>query len=141
MKRLLAVCLFFGLISQGITDQYSTEDESRFRSEPYTKAGPGMLTPAAYIERAKAALHKRYKNFGLAAYNDPVVTRRFYLDAPPADRDVICVEFDHKEPIKTPLAAAKRLPNPQWIVTPALLVLLRKDLSKIYVNEVYYQFW
>lgn len=100
-----------------------------------------MLSPAAYIERAKKALRTRYADIRLPAYDTPLVFRRFYSDAPPADRDVICVRFAYKEMVKPPFPAAKKLPNPQMMVRPALLVLIRKDLSKTYVNEVYYQLW
>lgn len=144
MKRLLAACIFFSVLSHAIAERYSTEDESRFRTEPYTKAEPGMLTPAAYIERAKKALRAQYSDFRLTAYDPPEasdVSRRFYADAPATDRDIICVKFFYKELIKAPIAAAKRLPNPEFMVRPALLVLMRKDLSKIYVNEVFYQVW
>jgi hypothetical protein len=141
MNKLLAVCVFFCLISQASADRYSTEDESRFSSQPYTKAEPGMLTPTAYIEKAKAALHTRYNDIRLAAYSAPLVFHRFYRDAPLADRDIICVRFAYKELVAAPFPAAKRLPNPHTMVRPALLVLMRKDLGKIYVNEVYYEIW
>lgn len=100
-----------------------------------------MLPPDAYIERAKRALHTRYPDIRLAAYNTPLIFRRFYSDAPAADRDIICVRFAYKEMVKPPFPAAKKLPNPQMMVRPALLVLMRKDLSKVYVNEAYYQLW
>jgi hypothetical protein len=100
-----------------------------------------MLPPTAYVERAKAALLKRYSGIQLSTYNAPTVTRRYYADAPPADRDIICVQFAYKELTRAPVAAAKRLPNPEWMVRPVLLVLMRKDLSKIYVNEAYIQIW
>jgi hypothetical protein len=111
MNKLLAVCVFFCLISQATADRYSTEDESRFTSQPYTKAESGMLTPTAYIEKAKAALHTRYNDIRLAAYSAPLVFHRFYRDAPLADRDIICVRFAYKELVAAPFPAAKRLPN------------------------------
>jgi hypothetical protein len=141
MKTLYSVFLALVVAASALANWYSTEDESRFRSQPYAKAEPGMLTPAAYIDRATKALRTRYNDIRLAAYDTPRVTRRHYADAPAADRDVICVEFPYKELIKPPLPAAKRLPAPEFMARPVLLVLIRKDLSKIYVNEVYYQLW
>jgi hypothetical protein len=142
MSRLLFfACLLFVLSTQANAERYSTEDESRFRSQPYEKAEPGMMAPADYITTAKAAVHKRYAGFDPTTYEAPFVTHRFYRDAPAADRDIICVTFFYKELIKTPMSAYKRLPAPEFLVRPAILVLLRKDRSKAYVNEVYYQIW
>lgn len=141
MKNLLTAFLLLALVAQARADRYSTEDESRFRATDYKKAEPGMLAPAQYIERAKAALRKRYQDIRLSEYPDPSVTRRTYTDAPPADRDVICVKFFYYELIKAPVSVLKRLPAPDFPVRPVILVLMRKDLSKIYVNEVYYQIW
>ncbi len=140
-KLFLLTGLLFFVAAQAIAERYSTEDETRFGSQPYEKAEPGMAAPAVYLAQAKAALHKRYAEFRTDAYEAPTVTHRFYRDAPAADRDIICVQFAFKELTKTPVAAMKRLPNPEWMVRPALLILMRKDRSKIYVNEVYYQVW
>ena len=75
----------------------------------------------------------------------PLMIRRLSLAASTpthaADRDMICVTFPYKELIKPPLPALKHLPAPDFMAQPALLVLIRKDLSKIYVNELYYQVW
>jgi hypothetical protein len=143
MSRLLFFFAFLllALSTQANAERYSTEDESRFRDQPYEKAEPGMMAPADYIKSAKAALRKRYAQFDSTTYEEPIVTRRFYRDAPPADRDIVCVKFLYKELIKTPMSAYKRLPSPFGLVRPALLVLLRKDRGKAYVNEVYYQIW
>lgn len=143
MNKALAVVITVvaGLTTHLFGKVYSTEDETRFRSESYEKAAPGMLSPAAYIERAKSALRTRYSDVRITAFERPVVTHRFYADAPAADRDVICVEFPFKELVKPPASTLKHLPAPEFPARPAVLVLIRKDLSKIYVNEVYYQVW
>ena len=142
MSRFLFVaCLLLVLSARANAERYSTEDESRFRSQPYDKAEPGLMAPGDYIATAKTALHKRYAQFDSSSYDAPFVTHRFYRDAPAADRDIICVSYFYKGLIKTPISAYKRLPAPQSLVKPALLVLLRKDRSKAYVNEVYYQIW
>src|SRR3712207_6811969 len=96
-------------------ERYSTEDESRFRDEPYTKAEPGMVSPSAYIERAKKALHVRYRDIRMTAYDSPPrVSRRLYKNAPAADREIICVKFLYKELIKPPLSALPKLPAPDF---------------------------
>ena len=142
MSRFLVfACVLLVLLAEANAERYSTEDESRFRSQPYDKAEPGMMAPADYITTAKAALHKRYAQFDSSTYEEPFVTHRFYRDAPAADRDIICVTFLYKGFRRTPASGYKRLPDPFGMVKPALLVLLRKDRSKAYVNEVYYQIW
>ena len=135
----LLLCVCFA--AQALATRYSTEDESRFREQPYRKAEPGLLAPSAYVARATQALRVRYHDVQLAAYDAPNVTRRFYTDAPAADRDVVCVKFVYKELIKPPLSTLKKLPAPEFPARAAVLVLIRKDFSKIYVNEVYYQMW
>ena len=134
-------CLLLALAAEANAERYSTEDESRFRSQPYDKPEPGMMAPAVYVTTAKVALHKRYAQFDSSTYEEPWVTHRFYRDAPAADRDIICVTFLYKGFTRTPVSGYKRLPNPFGMVKPALLVLMRKDRSKAYVNEVYYQIW
>ena len=142
MSRVLcSACLLFVLLGQANAERYSTEDESRFRSEVYDKAEPGMMAPADYITTAKAALHKRYGKFDSSIYQEPLVEHRFYRDAPAPDRDIICVTFFLKGFTRVPVSAYKRLPDPFGMAKPAILVLLRKDRSKAYVNEVYYQIW
>lgn len=92
MKRFLLI--FFVSVATGqmsLASFVSSEDESRFTSDAYTKAEPGMLSPSEYIARAKVALHKHYKEIFFRQYNQPWVERRFYKDASPADRDIICV--------------------------------------------------
>ena len=84
MKTPLLVFLVLCLITPAHATRYSTEDESRFKSQPYTKAEPDMLTPTAYVERAKSALRIRYHDIRMAAYDTPIVTRRIYADAPAA---------------------------------------------------------
>jgi len=138
---LLALFLFLCLITQGFSISYSTEDESRFRSEPYKQTAPGFLSPAEYVERTKVILHSRYRYIVFRTYFEPDVTHRFYFDAPPRDREMICVRFEYKEPVRMPVSAMKRLPAPVFPCRAAFLVLFRKGLSKVYVNEVYYQEW
>ena len=78
MNKLSVVSVILCLATQALANWYSTEDESRFRSQPYAKAEPGMLTPAAYIERAKKALRARYSDIRLGTYDAPRLTRRHY---------------------------------------------------------------
>ncbi|HEY2713842.1 MAG TPA: hypothetical protein VGI60_15110 [Chthoniobacterales bacterium] len=122
-------------------DVTSSEDESRFTARDYTQTEPGLLSPKAYIEIAKKALRDRYKDIAFHDYEEPFVKRRFYKDASPPDREIICVKFVYSEPTSPPGQLAVRFPPAKGPVFPVLLVLIRKDLSKVYVNEVYYQIW
>jgi hypothetical protein len=108
---------------------YSSEDRSRFQEHEYTKAEPGLLTPAEYIERAKQAVHGKYKDLHFNMYSDGKVKRRFYRNAPAQDRDMICVSFTYRDVVIPP-----GMNFPGFAV---IRVLIRKDLSKIYINEDY----
>src|ERR1700719_2301053 len=101
---LFFACLLLALLAEANAERYSTEDESRFRSQPYDKAEPGMMAPAVYITTAKVALHKRFAQFDSSTYEEPFVTHRFYRDAPAADRDIICVTFLYKGFTRTPVS-------------------------------------
>ena len=86
---------------------------------------------------AKKALHRQLKGVHLNLYDDPVVRRRSYHDAPPKDRDIICVEFVSREPLNQGGYINRGIiASYGGGVMPAILVLIRKDLSKIYVNVI-----
>ena len=142
MRKSIVVLAFLSLtcslFSQDVT---SSEDESRFTGRDYTQTEPGLLSPKAYIELAKKALRARYKEIAFHDYEEPFVKRRFYKDASPPDREIICVKFVYSEPTAPPTKLAVRFPPAKGPVFPVLLVLIRKDLSKVYINEIYYQVW
>ena len=135
--------LFFLLCSASCALAYefvSSEDRSRFDSRSYKTVEPGLLAPSAYIEMAKIALHRQLKGVHLNLYSDPVVSRRSYHDAPPKDRDVICVQFVSQEPLNEGGYISRGLiASYGGGVMPAILVLIRRDLSKIYVNVITYR--
>ena len=137
MKKIVIALVLLGWASHVLAQLGSSEDASRFKEEPYEKAEPGLLPPSAYIEMAKKALHRQIKDVRLTMYSDPAVTRRLYHDAPPKDRDIICVEFVFRDFIK---GGAYHNGGKSSPIVPAILVLFRKDLSKIYVNVNYYHF-
>jgi hypothetical protein len=134
MAKLTAL-VFMGLAAHALAQQYVTdENRSRFSERPYKSAEPGMLAPSAYIELAKKAVHKMDSEILFREFSDGVVFRRFYRDAPPADRDIVGVAFVYGGQISgggeigggfVYLKEAKR---------PVIMVLMRKDRSKIYVN-------
>jgi hypothetical protein len=138
MKTILAIFVSAILtLHASALVQYSSEDISRFRSKDYTKAEPGMLKPVEYVERAKKALQLRYKELDFKKIKLAGVTHRFYSDAPPADKDIICVTYVYQQLLTAKSESGGDLPAGRNKVIPALLVLIRRDLTKVYVNEVY----
>ncbi len=139
---LLAAIIFFGWITAGAAQQYtSTEDRTRFQEKPYKQAEPGMLPPAEYVAFAEKAIHKRYPKVHLDMdFDDGVVTHRHYRNAPAADQDIICVQFVYRKPLgggwyrnRSYLRSGADQP------IPVLQALIRKDGSKVYVNAVRYK--
>ena len=130
MKKVMTTLTLFSLAASAQAFSHSTsEDRSRFEEREYTKAEPPLLSPSQYIERAKQAVHSWHKEVHFRKYEDGEVTRRFYRDAPPADRDIICVSFVTRDVLILPRATVP--------VFGAILVLTRKDLSKTYINQIY----
>ena len=141
MKTILAILVSAILtLHASALIQYSSEDVSRFSSKDYTKAEPGLLKPAEYVERAKKALHQRYRELDFKKIKLAGVTHRFYKDAPPADKEIICVTYIYQQLLTAKSENGGELPAGRNSVVPALLVLIRRDLTKVYVNEVYYQY-
>jgi hypothetical protein len=98
-----------------------------------------MLPPSAYIEMAKKAIHEKSKVTFLH-FSDGIVTRRFYRNAPPADRDIICVQFVYQGSLSGggligPGFVYSRADQP----TPVIQALIRKDRSKIYLKTIHYK--
>lgn len=140
-KKIMAALVFLGLAAQGLAENYvSNEDRSRFREQPYRQAEPGMLPPSGYIELAKQAVHARSKNVTFNMYSDGVVTRRFYHNAPAADRGMICVQFVYQASFSGGGTVGRG-----FIATradppiPVIQALIRKDRSKIYLNRIGYR--
>jgi hypothetical protein len=119
----------------------SDEDRSRFVERSYKKAEPGLRAPADYIAIAKKAAHDRYgSEIMFKDYSDGIVTYRTYRNAPKADREIICVAFIYQQVY----SGGGYVGGGTYYLradppTPVVLVLMRRDLSKIYVNIVHYK--
>jgi hypothetical protein len=141
VKKFLPALVFLGVAAHAVAEDYvSSEDTSRFQEQPYRAAEPGMLPPSAYIEMAKKAAHQKSAKVTFLMYSDGIVTRRFYRNAPPADRDIICVQFVYEGAVSGGGLIGRgliysRADRP----TPVIQALIRKDLSKIYLNRIYYK--
>jgi hypothetical protein len=141
MKKIMTALVFLGLVTQALAQEYtSTEDRSRFREQPYRAVEPGMLPPSEYIELAKKAIHAHYKDVHFNIFSDGVVTHRFYHNAPAADRDMICVTFLYQGKFSGGglVGGGNIIMNTDPPI-PAILAIIRKDRSKIYVNEIGYK--
>jgi len=118
----------------------SSEDQSRFTEESYKQAAPGMPPPAAYISLAEKAINKKYDVALEKDFHNPVVTRRFYRNAPKEDQDIICVSYVYKHL----LGGGFRIKG-NSVTTgskepmPVLQALIRKDRSKVYLNVIEYK--
>jgi hypothetical protein len=139
MKKVLTALVFVSLEIYAQADHVilSTEDRSGLlQEEPYTKAAPGMFPPAAYIERAKQAVHNQYKDVHFNMYSGGKVTRRFYSGGLPADRDLICVMFIYEEVVPKDYPGWSF--NGTFPFRRAILALIRKNLSKIIsIKQIY----
>jgi hypothetical protein len=140
-KKVVPTLVFLGLAAQVLAVDYvSSENRARFREQPYKAAEPGLLPPSAYIEMAKKAFHEKTE-VTFRKFSDGIVTRRFYPTAPPADRDIICVQFVYLGTI-----SGGGLISPGSFIamnadqpTPVVQALIRKDRSKIYLKLIHYK--
>src|SRR4051794_34303180 len=136
MAKLTAL-IFVGFAAHAVAQDYVTDEKRHFTERPYKTAEPGMLTPAAYVELAKKAVKQMYSDILWREFADPVVFRRFYRDAPPADRDMVGVAFVYAGQISgggTIGGLVGGFIDMKAAVRPVLMVLIRKDRSKVYVN-------
>jgi hypothetical protein len=146
MKKLVTACIVLGSAISALAEfqgylprpYLSSEDQSRFREEPYNKAEPGILPAAAYIERAKQAVRTQYKDVHFNMFSDGIISHRFYSNAPAADRDIICVAFVYRDVILG--RGNSGFPDAYGPFKRVILALIRKDLSKIYVNQIYLRY-
>lgn len=136
----LLLGLFSPLATWALAMEFSTdEDRSRFKERLYDKAEPGMRTPAQYVAIAKKAAHSQLgSDLAFADFADGIVSYRTYRDAPKSDREIISVAFVYKGS----MGGNGMIDNGFFIQhaapeRPIILVLMRRDLSKIYVNLVH----
>jgi hypothetical protein len=131
----LTALVFISLSAHAFAQQYVTdENRSRFIERPYQSTEPGMLSPAAYVDIAKKAIHQMDKDILFRDFQDGVVFRRFYKDAPPADRDIVGVAFVYAGQISGGGTIGGGFIEMKGAVRPVIMVLIRKDRSKVYVN-------
>jgi hypothetical protein len=130
----MAALIFVGLAAHAVAQEYVTDENRHFTERPYKTAEPGMLSPAAYIELAKKAVKKMASEIVFREFADPVVFRRFYRDAPPADRDIVGVAFVYAGDISGGGMIGGGFVYMRDAKRPVIMVLIRKDRSKIYVN-------
>jgi hypothetical protein len=138
----LLISLFFALAAPVSAQQQfvTDEDRSRFVERFYNKAEPGLRSPAEYIEIAKKAAHSQYESIPLSNFSDGMVTYRKYRNAPKADQEIIAVAFVYQGKY-----SGGGLYGPNLLFTradperPILLVQMRRDLSKIYVNVIHFK--
>ncbi len=141
ISAILAVVIIFGWAMEGMAINFvSSEDRSRFTEDSYKKAAPGMRSPAEYAALASKAISSKYDVFLEKEFAAPVVTRRFYRDAPKSDQDIICVSYVFRR-----ILGGGGTTGPNGIFNnpnqprPVLQALIRKDCSKIYVNLIEYR--
>jgi hypothetical protein len=140
MKKIFVIAL--ALLPGCLTAQdfVSDEDRSRFVERPYRAAETGMLPPSSYIQLAKDAIHKMSDEIHFRIFSNGIVSHRFYRNAAPADRDMICVAFIYEGDL-----SGGGLIGNGWIFSranypiPVVQALIRKDRSKIYVNVIHYK--
>lgn len=131
----LTALIFLCLAANALAEDYVTdENRSRFTERPYKSAEPGMLPPSAYVEIAKKAIHKMDSAILFRDFTDGVVFRRFYRDAPAADRDIIGVAFVYAGQISGGGEIGGGFVYIKEAKRPVIVVLIRKDRSKVYVN-------
>jgi hypothetical protein len=139
---LLTLGLLLALVGSVPAENTITdEDRSRFVERLYEKPEPGLRAPSDYVAMAKKAAHSQFGDkIQFEKYAEGIVTRRTYHDAPKADRDMICVAFVYKGSMST-----GGLLGPGFIYSgatparPMLVVLMRRDLSKVYINVVHFK--
>ncbi len=142
MKKLLAMLILLAaFVERGMAQDWKAdEDRSRFTERSYPKAEPGMLPPGAYIEMAKKAVHSKSNDIHFRAFSNGIVTHRIYRNAPPADRDIVCVSFVYEGDLGGGgTISGEFIDMKANLATPVLQALIRKDGSKIYLNFVDYK--
>jgi hypothetical protein len=107
----------------------------------YEKPEPGWHAPGEYVAIAKKAAHSQYgSTIMFSHFSDGVVSRRTYRNAPKADRDMICVSFIYEGSLSTGgLISSGMIYTGATPARPILIVLMRRDLSKIYVNVAHFK--
>jgi len=117
----------------------SDEDRSRFVERLYDKTEPGLRSPTEYVALAKKMVHAKYPDVAFVDFDDGVVTYRTYHNAPKADHEMICVNFAYHSTSGSHgyIGGVGGLFLMGDTKKPVLLVLMRRDLSKVYIRVVH----
>ncbi len=117
----------------------SDEDRTRFVEQLYDKTKPGLRSPEEYVAIAKKMVKTKYPDVAFVDFDDGVVTYRIYRNAPKADREMICVNFAYHSTSGSHgyIGGVGGLFLMGDTKKPVLLVMMRRDLSKVYIRVVH----
>ena len=116
----------------------SDEDRTRFVERMYDRTEPGLRSPEEYIAMAKKMVSAKYPNVAFVDFADGVVTYRTYRNAPKAEHEMICVNFAyHRSLGGHGFIGHGGLYSVADTQKPVLIVLMRRDLSKVYIRVVH----
>ncbi len=138
-KSALLLILFLSAAPLIAAPVASDEDRTRFVERLYDKTEPGLRSREEYIALAKKFIKRKDPNVPFVDFADPVVTYRTYRNAPKADRKMICVNFAYLTSTTShgTLGGNGGTFLMQDTQKSVLLVLMRPDLSKVYINVVH----
>ncbi len=141
MKLTLVSLLFASMVRFAQAQAFiSDEEQSRFSEKSYKTALPGMAAPAAYIALAKKSIKGADSQILFRQFSDPVVTYRVYRNAPPADREIIAVQFVYEGSLSAGGTISRYAISMRAIPgVPVLQALIRKDCSKVYLHVIKYK--
>ncbi len=137
----LFLILFLATNSLTAAAVVSDEDRTRFTERLYDRTQPGLKSPQEYVALAKKMVSAKYPSVAFVDFDDGVVTYRTYRNAPKADHEMICVNFAYRSSsggghgfIGGVGGLFLMGGDTQRAV---LLVLMRRDLSKVYIRLVH----
>jgi hypothetical protein len=139
-KSALLLILCLNAASLCAATVVSDEDRTRFVERLYDKTEPGLRSPGEYIALAKKMVREKYPNVAFVNFDEGVVTYRTYRNAPKAEHEMICVNFAYHSSSSGESGHIGGIGgflvggNSRKFV---LLVLMRRDLSKVYIKAVH----
>jgi hypothetical protein len=137
-KSALLLILFLNAASLIAATVVSDEDRTRFVERIYSKTEPGLRSPEEYIALAKKMVVAKYPDVAFVDFADGIVTYRTYRNAPKAEHEMICVNLAyHRSMGYHGFIGHGGLFSAGDTERPVLLVLMRRDLSKVYIRVVH----
>lgn len=139
-KSVLLLIPFLTAASLIAATVVSDEDRTRFVERLYDRTEPGLRSPAEYVALAKNMVRAKHPDVAFVDFDDGVVTYRTYHNAPEAEHEMICVNFAYHS---SSAAEHGHIGGTgSFIMTGnsrkfVLLVLMRRDLSKVYIKAVH----